>query len=733
MGPHEIYTRSGQELGKRRDVLLHRLGADPFRPPDSGLDVRGRFFCGPAQVPEILRVLRRRMPEQAGSIVRRAGRILEGRFDLLGYDGLDFGRTIDWHLDPVSGKRAPLAPWPSIPFLDFAAVGDHKVTWELNRHQFLVTLAKAYRLTGETRFAESLKTSWYDWVLRNPYPLGINWASTLEVAFRALSWMWMMFLLEDTPAASAGFQRDVTREIARAAWYIDRFPSTYFSPNTHLLGEGIALFLLGTRYPALPGAARWRRAGWRIALAECRRQVRADGLHFEQSTYYHVYALDFFLHARLMAAASGSAVSADLDATIRGMLAALAELAQAGALPRFGDDDGGRLFDGARNRPEQMLDPLSTGAVVFRDPAMKAVAAGLSEESLWLCGPDAEEVFDSLPAAASPLHSAALQASGVYAMAAGTPDAPALLFLDAGEHGPYGAGHGHADALSIQLASSGRPWLVDPGTCVYAGRDRQRDRFRATPAHNTVTVNELSQADPAQPFSWGILPRVELSRWTSGAKLDLFDARHSGYRRLSPPVTHRRWVAGLRQGLWLVRDIIETDGDSDIDLYWHFAPDLGVALHGSTVTARHGNQVLAIVPSGEGWTPVLETGRYSPAYGQSIAAPVARWSARVSAGAEFAVMLGFGEDVARGALQCLDSSAHEPKIYEFAAGEARHCFYCARRPGVWQAGPWATDASLLYNGGQNLVVAAGGSRLEYDGRVLFQSAESLPYWEGTLS
>ena len=31
------------------------------------------------------------------------------------------------------------------------------------------------------------------------------------------------------------------------------------------------------------------------------RQVRGDGSHFEQSAYYHVYALDFFLLYRVLA------------------------------------------------------------------------------------------------------------------------------------------------------------------------------------------------------------------------------------------------------------------------------------------------------------------------------------------------------------------------------------------------------------------------------------------------
>src|SRR5581483_6622484 len=88
-------------------------------------------------------------------------------------------------------KRAPLAPWFRINFLDFGLVGDHKVIWELNRHQHLVTLAKAWCLSDDQRYASELEAEWYSWQKDNPYPLGINWASTLEVAFRTMSWLWV--------------------------------------------------------------------------------------------------------------------------------------------------------------------------------------------------------------------------------------------------------------------------------------------------------------------------------------------------------------------------------------------------------------------------------------------------------------------------------------------------------------------------------------------------------------
>lgn len=730
----EVFTRGAQELDKRLDVLLSRAGRNRFSSAGHDLAARGPFFVEAREISEIVAILRRRMPDQVERELSRAGRVLDGRFDLLGYTGLDFGRKINWRLDPVSGAQSPAVPWPSVPFLDYAQVGDHKVVWELNRHQFLVDLAKAYRFTGAERYAAALRDLWYGWQRENPYPIGINWASSLEVALRALSWMWVAFLLEGTPASSPAFQQDLARETGRAAWHVARYLSTYFSPNTHLLGEAVALFLIGSRYPGLRDAARWRETGWRILLAESQRQVRPDGLYFEQSMYYHVYATDFLLHARIMAARSGAEIPAQLDETLRAMISAIAGLSQAGALPRFGDDDGGRLFDGARNLPEHMLDPLSTGAVLFRDARLGSAAPQLTEETLWLCGPEAEAVFDALPRADRGLHPAAFRSAGIYASTGRHGAAPAQLFIDAGELGPFRAGHGHADALSIQVACAGRCWLIDPGTWAYVGSRGERDRMRGTPAHNTLTVDGLSQADPRGPFAWGALPRVEATRWISGERLDFFSGRHSGYERLDSPVSHRRSVVGLREGLWLVRDIVETAGAHDLDIYWHFAPGLNVALDGATVVARDGERTLAIVAArNEDWEPFLESGSYSPAYGVCIPAPAVRWSARPAAGAELAVIVAFGEDAAAGALLRRDGPDIDGAIvYEFSAGAARHAFYFPIRPGNWTAGEWSSDAELLYErsgADGRLVILANGTCLSRGDRALLRSAGPVEYWE----
>ena len=573
MDSQELLDRGRQELGKRLDAIRYRLG-DKFaigqvkvKPGTSS-----RFFFGNDDVPSLARLLRERFPNETEQIVERAERICQHRFDLLGYEDLDYGAEIDWHSDQVHGKRAPRKFWFKISYLDFAEVGDVKVTWELNRHQHFVTLAKAYRLTGDERFAMEIFRQWRHWHAENPYPIGINWASSLEVAFRSLSWIWTYFLLGDCAAAPAAFQIEWLRALSVNGRHIERYLSTHFSPNTHLLGEAVALFFIGTLCPELPTAERWKRRGWEIVLRESAHQVQADGFHFEQSIYYHVYALDFFLHASVLASLNGISVPAEFDHSLEKMLNALCYLSRAGPSPRLGDDDGGRVFDPRRNRTEHMLDPLATGAVLCERGDFKSVAGGLREETLWLLGEKGVAEFDRLPVTDPVQDSFALQAAGLYLAANDEPKQQ--MVIDAGFQGSMTAGHGHADALAVCLNSEGRALLIDPGTFEYVGEDSHRNQFRGTRAHNTLVVDRLDQAEAAGPFSWTKLPAVKAEKWISGKSFDLFAGSHDGYCRLQSPVVHRRWIFSLKKELWLVRDLASGGGEHQLDLFWHLNPSL---------------------------------------------------------------------------------------------------------------------------------------------------------------
>lgn len=724
MSPEELQCRLRQQIGARSDALRCYAGLE-FPVHLGSATATGRFFFDTGQVGELCRALQDRMPQQAESVIARAEKICRHRFDLLGYCDLDYGSEIDWHLDVIHGKRAPRKPFHQVRYLDFDEVGDSKVTWELSRHQHLVTLAKAYRFTGDTKFTSELFAQWGHWQRQNPYPTGTNWASSLEVAFRSLSWLWVYFLLADAPVLPQWFPEQWIKAQALSGRHLERYLSTYFSPNTHLLGEGVALFFLGTLCPQIREASRWQERGWDIILNESRRQVRPDGFHFEQSLYYHVYALDFFLHARTLAARNGVTIPAEFDSTLENMLGALALFAGSGAPPSVGDDDGGRLFDPQRNRTPHLLDPLATGAVLFRRGEFKALAGDIREETVWLLGVQAVEEFDRLAARQPALASAALPDSGFYIMA--DSGLRTQLLLDAGPQGTVTAGHGHADALSICIAHAGQPLLIDPGTCEYVGDGPERNEFRGTAAHNTLRVDNSDQAVPAGPFAWKNLPEVVADQWIAGEKFTFFAGHHDGYSRLPRPVIHRRDVFALKEKFWFVRDRAQGDGAHTLELSWHFPPDFHQ--QDGWLVSPAGAGIAVVAAEGHGWNARLEPGFWSPAYGRKEAAPVLRFSASVQLPHTFATMLvprlARAQEV--GSLERLQAQNACIDGYRYRTSREEYFIVFNDDKHPWTLGPCASDAELLcfgiHHDGRRELIFCNGRQVKIAGNPVVCSAE----------
>src|SRR5215472_13307612 len=736
----ELRTRALQEAAKRSDLVLSAIGARFAEEPGNSPSTHcGHFFFEPEQLPSILDFLRRRLSDVAAGIIHQAEQICRHRFDLLGYRSVNYGPEIDWHLDAVHGKRAPWRAWYKVPYLDFDQVGDSKVTWELNRHQHLVTLAKAYRLTGHPQFALELFKQWYEWQRQNPYPMGINWASSLEVALRSLSWLWVSSLLDRCSIVPKRFPSDLRRALLLHGRHIARFPSTYFSPNTHLLGEGVGLFFIGTLCPQSPSARRWQSQGWQIVLREAQRQVRRDGMHFEHSTYYHTYALDFFLHARTLANVNGIPIPGEFDRTLEKMLGVTCCLSGSGSLPRMGDDDGGRVFDPRRNRLEHMLDPMAPGAVLFNREDFKAAAGEITEETIWLLGVAAARQFEDLRGNRNEPVSFALEPSGIHVMASSEPSVQHLV-IDAGPMEAGRQGHRHADALSVQLTIDGNAVLVDPGTFAYAGQENERNHFRGTAAHNTVQVDGLSQSEPDGPFAWRSLRQADVSRWVAGSSFDFFEGSHGGYRRLPDSVEHRRSIFYVKSHFWFIRDVISGADAHQVGVHWHFSKGSLTPVNGGVMFFTTNQAGLGLTfGSNHQWSHEIGTYWHSPEYGKREPAPLLCSTTKSLLPVELATLLVPIDSTADalGALQPLAAESVETSVwaYRYAPASAvEHLFVFANTPGSWKVGSWSSDARFLfctpaYRGRPDRFVLCDGSYLAVNGREVLVAKECLKYAE----
>lgn len=715
----ELRTRLSQEFTKRRDYAFYRGAllseAEVFPASDRDLP---KFFFEPGELAKRIALIKKQVPAAVDDTVLEADKILQHRFDLLGYRDLDYGAEIDWHLDAVHGKRAPLKPWYKIPFLDFDTVGDHKVTWELNRHQHLVTLAKAWAFTGNVQYTQEIVRQFYSWQKANPYPLGINWGSSLEVAFRSLSWLWVRNLLRQAPGVPESFDQDLLRGLSRNGKYIETFLSTYFSPNTHLIGEGVALFFIGMLCPEIPSSKRWRDRGLNIVLTEAERQVRPDGVYFEQSLYYHVYALDFFLHCRSLAACNRINVPESFDAVLRKMLEVVRLLAINGPLEGFGDDDGGRVFNPRRNRVEHMSDPLALGAGLFHNPNF-CEPASITEEAIWLLGEQAIQVaFPVLTSAKS----AAFIDGGLYVM---TSDRGTML-IDAGPHGAGSGGHGHADALSVRLSMNGQRWLVDPGSYIYVAPSNEsaaRDDFRGTRAHNTLRVDGQEQAVPRSSFAWNSLPHVNTEQWIAAPQFDFFAGTHDGYTRLSDPVVHRRMIFHLHGEYWLLRDAVDGKAVHDLEISWHFGIDLSLSTSEelARISNVRGDSMVMVGAGTTPWEVAAEEGYVSPAYGERRKAPLCVFRNRTQLPTEYATLL-----LTHRVLQPLKkfqvSQSEQCAAYSYGAGDL---LVFGKADAHWDYQSFNSDSTLLFSRCENseleLLIAVGASFIEWNGQPVFRS------------
>ncbi len=598
MSVHQVVRRGCQEASKRWDRVTAwaALSALAVRGKQWGVDLRGSpaggrhgmvpasldsegFFEGAAHT-RTTAALVARTPESR-EIISSADEICQGCFDLLGYRGLDFGDPVDWHLDPCAGRSVPPVHWSRLDPLDSQVVGDSKVIWELNRHQWLLRLGQAYQFTGDERYAAAFARYVREWMQANPAGIGINWVSSLEVAFRLMSWCWALVLFEGSQALSDELRAMMVGGIANHARRVERYLSYDFSPNTHLTGEALGLFYAGVCFPDLARARHWRTLGVQILVAECERQILADGVYFEQATCYQRYTAEIYLHFLILAARNGI----DVPGTVATRLQKLVDFLIAvrrpdGSMPQIGDADGGWLLPLVPRAPDDLRGLWSVAAAFFGRPDYAWAAAGVTPEVFWLLGPIEAKAFHALlPAPPQTALSQVFPHGGYVVMRSGwEPDAHQLIF-DVGPLGcPVSGGHGHADLLSVQCAAFGEPFLVDAGTYCYGGDSGSRDYFRSTQAHSTMIVDGESQAMPAGPFRWQARPIARLRRWLPTPESDFADADHSAYLRLAHGVVHRRRVVFVREGYWVLVDDLEGSGEHHVALRFQFAPiDLQVA------------------------------------------------------------------------------------------------------------------------------------------------------------
>lgn len=515
-------------------------------------------------------------PEGKKDIIKKAGRILQHRFNFLGCNNVYFGKKINWHLDCKTGKGWPEKFWDDIDIKSLETL-DIKYVWELNRHQHLPILGIAYFLTREEKYVEEICYQLKDWMGQNPPYYGVNWISPLELSIRIISWIVALSFIADSQNLEKKLLLDIMKYIFLQAEFIDLYHSRYSSANNHLIGEATGLFISGIVLKDYKKAARWVKRGYRILIEEIEKQTYSDGVNKEQAISYQCFVLDFFLLAGLLGRKAEIEFPDKYWQSLKRMIEFLFSVIDCkGNVPNVGDSDDGYVIklSGDENF-NNYRSLLATGAVLFNREDFKYKALNFDEKSFWLLGQEGKRKFDNLPvkneSITSFFESRAFPAGGYYILRSGQDKNEVVMAFDCGALGYLSiAAHGHSDALSFTLNVGGNPVFIDPGTYAYHSDREWREYFRGTSAHNTIRIDEEDQSIIGGPFLWEKKAKAYIEDWKFTDKYDVIKGYHDGYSRFKDPVIHERKIFFDKlKEVFIIEDFLKSKHKHLLEQFFH--------------------------------------------------------------------------------------------------------------------------------------------------------------------
>lgn len=487
--------------------------------------------------------------------------LLAHRLSFLNLERVDAGADIDWNRDYETNTPAPRGYAGAIDYRDAHAAGDAKIVWEPSRHLQLVVLGRAYRATGQLKYAQEGLHHIESWIAQCPFGTGMQWRSPLELAIRVINWTFFLAFIAPSGLLEGARLARVLHVLDAHVHDITRKYSRGSSANNHRIGEAAGVFVACACLPQLAQADARAAASARILEEEILAQHFADGGNREQAFGYQLFVMQFLLVAAYTAKCTGRSFSATYLDRIDAILNFVDALTAAGPAPLYGDADDGYVIDlGDRDRGGREW--LGIGdCLLDRAPRERA------EPVLWL--------FPNAANAETPsrqLSSEAFPETGLYLLqwAAGTNDNVSLT-LDCGPlgFGPLAA-HGHADALSFTLRAFGEDIFVDPGTYDYFRYPHWREYFRSTRAHNTITIDAVDQSVMLGPFMWGARANARCLEWKHDSAGATVSGEHDGYERLADPVRHRRTIEmNITARTFTIRDSLQMAAAHHIAMWFH--------------------------------------------------------------------------------------------------------------------------------------------------------------------
>lgn len=541
------------------------------------------------------------------------------KFNYLGSGWTEI-KPLNWHTDFISGHTwHPGKFYKNYICTEPQGGYDIKVVWELSRCHHLLWLAQAYSLTKDSRFSKEVIDQISNWIDNNPLMYSVNWTCSMDVAIRAVNWMYALGIVIDSGNIDNNFSYKVYKSLFEHAFFIiNNLEKTVPYSGNHYLSDLTGLLFTCALFPDNFYARIWFKFALKEFKEEALKEISSDGSNYEHSVSYHRLVSELFIYSYALLKRHNIQIPPEIEPRFKSMIDYIASYTKrSGLSPLIGDNDNGRLLPFTPRDFREHGYMLSIGNTLWKNRYDDC--KGVSSEGLYIsCG--LAEVLN--PGNPYIVDECSLYPDNKLAIVRNN---ETELFVTNSSFslnrcpnlGMSGGTHTHPDALSFDLSFDGEDYILDPGTYVYTSSPSLRNELRATINHNTIAIDNLNQTE----FSDGNV--FVQTNYCTAHNINIGKKNNKkiitgsyDFNNNIISFNHFRSFE-IDKGNVKIKDIINCAGEHDLYLNFHISPDIIIdtgsrsiflqSVKGfAEVTVRENNKVII---------PKIVDFLFSPSYG----------------------------------------------------------------------------------------------------------------------
>jgi len=503
------------------------------------------------------------------ALIADAERIVQGSLRYYTRHWHAIGNPPNWFLNPFNGRVWANQKKHWIDLQDFSPdLGDVKHVWEASRFEWVVTLARAYAISGSGIYLDSLNQRLSNWAISNPINSGPNWKCGQEAAIRIFNLLQAVHILQQLKKPSTTLYEFVYRHLERISANI-RYAIA--QDNNHGTSEAAALFLGGLwclqnasiDTKTIKKCRHFIRIGRRWLENRIEKLVAEDGSFSQHSVTYHRVLLDTLIFVeffrRQFATPPFSDIFYQRSRAALNWLGAMTDEHSGGA-PNLGANDGAMLLNTHSCDCRDFRPSIQAASFLFC--GHRRFAEGpWDEPSSWF-GLHEDKSQDSL--AITDVAKVSQVLPGGYVIMAGSYSWGMLRFP------MYRFRPSQNDVFHFDLWWQGMNICRDDGSYSYHPDDvGDADYFGSVKAHNTVCFDDGEQMPR--------LGRFLMGKWIVADNIGAIENQQDGWQRWCG--AYRDWQGHSHQRVitWKDNDwIIEDDFNGNfekVEIRFRLTPD----------------------------------------------------------------------------------------------------------------------------------------------------------------